>query len=248
MQEAIAHIAASPATAFAVILVAMAASVVQFGLGMGFGLTAAPLLALIDPVLVPVSTLYLGLATTSWGAWAERDKVVWHEVWTGSIGRIFGASLAAFVLTQIPDRQWFSLVFGLLVGLAVLLSVSGWRMPFSRTNLIAMSGISGLMATITSVGAPPLAIIYQDRPAAVARPTLAAFFAVGCTMSLAILHLTGWATWRDFALVLVMVPGVLAGYAIARRIGGRFDKRYRPLLLTVSGLAAAILIVRGLTG
>ncbi|PHP68694.1 sulfite transporter TauE/SafE [Zhengella mangrovi] len=246
MQDAFAHVAAAPWVAVAVVFIAMVAAVVQFGLGMGFGLTAAPLLALIDPQLVPVSTLYLGLATSAWTAFDERGAVVWPEVWTAAVGRLIGVVVATAVLVWISDRKAFSLVFGLMVGLAVLLSVAGWRLKFSRPSLVAMATVSGLMGTITSVGAPPLAIVYQDRPAGQARPTLAAFFAVGCALSLVGLHLSGWAGPRDLALALIMVPGMLAGWLVARLLAGRFDKRYRPALLTVAAVAAVILVLRGL--
>lgn len=247
MHDAFAHVAAAPWVAAAVILIAMVAAVVQFGLGMGFGLTAAPLLALIDPELVPVSTLYLGFATSAWTAFDERHAIVWPEVWTAALGRVAGVVAATAVLVWISDRKAFSLVFGLMVGLAVVLSVAGWRLRFGRASLLSMAAVSGLMGTITSVGAPPLAIVYQDRSAAQARPTLAAFFAIGCLLSLAGLYLSGWAGLRDLALALVMVPGMLAGWLVARMLAGRFDRRYRPALLAVAGMAAVILIIRGLT-
>ena len=155
--------------------------------------------------------------------------------------------MATAVLVWISDRKAFSLVFGLMVGLAVILSVAGWRLRFGRASLLSMAAVSGLMGTITSVGAPPLAIVYQDRPAAQARPTLAAFFAIGCVLSLAALYLSGWAGLRDLALALIMVPGMLAGWVIARLLAGRFDRRYRPALLAVAGIAAVILVIRGLS-
>jgi hypothetical protein len=133
-----------------------------------------------------------------------------------------------------------------MVGLAVAMSIGGRRIPFNRPNLIGMSALSGLMATITSVGAPPLALIYQDRPAAEARPTLAAFFALGCLLALAGLWMGDHAGLRDVALAALMLPPMLAGIAIARRLRGRFDGRYRPALLAVAGLAAVLLVLRGI--
>jgi uncharacterized membrane protein YfcA len=132
-----------------------------------------------------------------------------------------------------------------MVGLAVAMSVFGRRIAFTRPNLVGMSALSGLMATITSVGAPPLALIYQDRPAGEARPTLAAFFALGCLFALAGLTATGHAGLRDVALAALMLPPMLAGLWVARRLRGRFDRRYRPALLAVAGVAAVLLIVRG---
>lgn len=247
METLFAHVTTSPAVAALVVLVAFAASVVQFGLGMGFGLMAAPLLALIDPMLVPAPTLFIGLLTSSLGAWRERDAVRWDEIAPAVCGRIVGVALAAAALSFSMTRDAFALTFGLFVGMAVVLSVTGWRLAFTRRNLVAMATLSGLMGTITSVGAPPLAIVYQDRPAQQACPTLAAFFAIGCAISLAGLYATSWATWRDAALAMLMLPGVLAGAFAARLIGARFDRRYRPLLLAVASIASAFLILRGLT-
>lgn len=213
---------------------------------MGFGLAAAPLLALIDPALVPAPILFVGGATAAWTAWQERGEIRWPEVWTALVGRMTGVGVATLLLASLADRSTFMLFFGAMIGLAVFLSVAGWRLAFSRIGLVAMGILSGIMGTITSVGAPPLAIIYQDRPAREARPTLAAFFALGCVASLTGLYLSGWAGWRDLGFAIVMAPVMAAGVAFARSLRGRFDKRYRPALLAVSGVAAAILIARGL--
>ncbi|MFZ2101430.1 MAG: TSUP family transporter, partial [Oricola sp.] len=187
-----------------------------------------------------------GLATATWGALRERPVIRWNEVGIGVIGRLAGVAAATEILSNLPDRGTFMLVFGLMIALAVLLSVAGWRLAFSLPAMAAMSAVSGVMGTITSVGAPPLAIVYQDRPATQARPTLAAFFAIGCAISLAGLYLSGCAGWRDFGLALVMAPAMLAGVLFARVLRGRFDRRYRPALLAIAGVAATILIIRGI--
>ena len=80
-------------TVGAVLLIAgviVLGSVVQVGLGLGFGLTVAPLLALIDPALVPAPTLYLGMLTAGWAAFAERHAIVWREVNIATAGRVAG--------------------------------------------------------------------------------------------------------------------------------------------------------------
>jgi uncharacterized protein len=240
-------LADQPLLILAAFVIVLAASVVQAGLGMGFGLTAAPLLALIDPHLVPVPTLIIGMVTASMGGWRERKSIIWPEVGVGLAGRLIGVACGAFMLSQLVDRKAFMLVFGIMVAIAVVLSLGGWRLRFSRFSLVAMGWLSGLMGTITSVGAPPLALIYQDRKPGEARPTLSTFFAFGCALSLAGLTLSGWAHPGDVYLALAMVPPMLAGVWAARRIGGRLDSRFRPALMAISGVAAVILIARGLT-
>ena len=231
----------------AIALTVFLAAAVQVSLGMGFGMAAAPLLALIDPELVPAPVLMLGLATASFGAWSERSGIDWSEVATGMTGRIAGVIAALALMSALPQERSFTLVFGILVLLAVALSASGWRMAFTRTNLIAMSSLSGLMGTFTSVGAPPLALIYQNRPPDAARPTLAAFFALGCLVALGGLFAAGRTGLHDAALAALMAPPMLAGMVLGRRVRGRFDRRYRMALLGIAGLAALLLVWRGLS-
>ena len=114
----------------------------------------------------------------------EWANIVWLEVKIGTIGRLVGGIVGAAILILSSDRQTYSLVFGFTIAFAVFLSVSGIRVPFTNLSLMFMSGISGLMGIITSVGAPPMALVYQSRTAASARPTMAAFFGVGCAISL----------------------------------------------------------------
>ena len=128
MDVLLAHATSSPALATLVLGIVFVASVVQFGLGMGFGMTAAPLLALVDPTLVPAPALFIGLLTSAWGAWRERGAIRWDEVVPAAFGRLVGVALSAAILTLAITRETFSLIFGLLVGVAVLLSVTGWRL------------------------------------------------------------------------------------------------------------------------
>lgn len=231
------------AIVFAIVFFAAA---VQAGLGMGFGLLAAPLLALVNPELVPAPSLILGFLTAGWGVVREWDNISWHEVGIGIAGRAVGVGVAAVILANVVDRETFMLMFGLMIAIAVGLSASGWHVPFSRRSIGLMGSVSGLMGTITSVGSPPMALVYQGHPAKNARPTMAAFFMIGCALSLVGLVLTGWAGWRDMLLAILMLPPMLAGLAAVQFLRGRLDAHFRLLLLAISGLAAVVLIVRGL--
>jgi uncharacterized membrane protein YfcA len=231
----------------AVFAIVTAAAVVQAGLGMGFGIMAAPLLALVAPQFVPVPCIWMGFFTAAWTALAQREGIVWTEVGMGALGRTAGVAAGVSLLAALADTVSFSLIFGLMVGAAVLISVLGRPMPFTRPNMMAMAALSGVMGTITSVGAPPMALVYQGHSPRAARPTLAGFFAVGCLISLAGLHLAGFASMNDLALALLMLPPLLAGLWIATRLQTRFDSRFRPFLLAISGGAAVLLIARGLT-
>ncbi len=229
-----------------VLVVVTFAAMVQTALGMGFGLTAAPVLALIDPVLVPVPALYIGTATALAATLNERSAVVWSEVKTGTIGRLTGTVCGAILLLQMTSRETFSLLFGMVILLAVVLSIAGWRLEITVRNLLSMGFISGFTGVITSVGAPPLALIYQHRPANPTRATLSAFFAIGGMASLLILNAVGWGRLTHLWLALMMAPAALLGSWIGRRVRGKFDRRYRVFLLMIATVASLLLIQRGL--
>ncbi len=230
----------------AVFVIVTAAAVVQAGLGMGFGIMAAPLLALVAPEFVPVPCIWMGFFTAAWTALAQREGIVWAEVGLGSLGRLAGVAAGVGLLAALADAVSFSLIFGLMVGAAVLITLLGRPLRFTRPNMLAMATLSGVMGTITSVGAPPMALVYQGHTPQAARPTLAGFFAVGCVISLAGLHLAGFARLHDLTLALLMLPPMLFGLWIAARTQARFDSRFRPFLLAISGGAAVLLIARGL--
>lgn len=231
----------------AVVLIVFAGSVVQAGLGMGFGLTVAPILALLDPVLVPVSALFLGTATSISGALVERASIVWREVTICLSGRVLGIFAGLYILVGLTSLATFSLVFGTIILFAVLLSIAGWNLALNPRNLFAMGSVSGFTGVITSVGAPPLALIYQHQPAAQTRATLATFFAMGGMMSLVVLYSIGLANLTHFWAALIMAPPAILGTWLGRRLKGGFDKRYRVFLLAIAVLASLMLIYRGLS-
>lgn len=246
MTEALAHFAAAPWVAALALAVVFAGAVVQFSLGMGFGLTVAPILALLDPTLVPVPALLMSFVVAAGGALREVRAIRWADAAMAAGGRGIGAFVAAALLGSVVSGDGFSLVFGALVLGAVALSVAGLRPAYRPRNLLAMGTLSGIMATITSVGAPPLAMVFQSEPIARARPTLAAIFTCGTVFSLTGLWVSGWATLTDLWLALLLSPAALAGFFASRTLGRRIDARYRLALLCISAAAGAALVVKGL--
>ena len=242
--------AADPAISAAIIalifLIVVASTMVQAYLGMGFGMAAGPLLALIDPAFVPLPMLVGAIITAGWNAAREKSVVDWKDLRIGIVGRVIGTFIAVAVIHQLTDPKMFVLCLGILVAVAVLLSISGLRLRKTPRTLFAMSNISGFLGTVTSVGAPPMALVYQDVRPDIARPTLSAFFAIGSVISLASLLATGWGDAHDWTLSALIVPPVIIGLILARLIPAKLDDRFRMALLTLSAVAAAMLIWRGL--
>jgi len=92
-------------------------------------------------------------------------------------------------------KSAFAVFFSVLVLAAVGISIAGWAVQPSKKNLLLAGVASGYMGTITSIGAPPMALIYQHAPGPRVRATISAFFVVGVVFSLGAL-----ATFGHFGL------------------------------------------------
>ncbi len=232
------------AMALAAVLVATS---VQVGIGIAFGLIAAPLLALIDIAFVPAPVLFLTFLTAIIASLRERSGVKWDQLRHAIAGRVAGSICGVLVLSMIPGEKAFMLIFGGIIALAVLVSVSGFRIPFTLGSIATAGALSGFSASITSVGGPPMAVVYQRQASGEARPTLQLFFALGAFLTLVILWIGGHIGVRDIALAILLLPGMLLGFFIGPRLRPFFDRRFRQFLLGTAAIAAVMLIMRGLS-
>jgi uncharacterized membrane protein YfcA len=103
---------------------------------------------------------------------------------------------------------------------------------------------SGFTGTATGVGGPPMAITYQNADPLAARATLALFFGVGALMSMVGLSLSGELGRRQWQLALLLLPGVLLGFAGSNRLAGHLhgDRPRRMILLLCAASAIALIL------
>ena len=137
---------------------------------------------------------------------------------------VIGALAAAQILMLIPSRDGFSLLFAGLILAAVALSLARWRVRPTRRSLLVAGTLSGLMGTVTTIGAPPMGIVYQHAPGARTRGTLNAFFALGALVSLGALT-----SGQDFggasSYFYRFGRFFICGQPRLSRLGGRFGPR-----------------------
>ncbi|MEO0329100.1 MAG: sulfite exporter TauE/SafE family protein, partial [Pseudomonadota bacterium] len=219
----------------AVILVA---AVLQLSAGMGFGMIASPLLAFIKPELVPGMILCMGLTVSLTGAWRERQNIAISELKSGIGGRIVGSLIAFVILLLIPNIDVFQIVFGCIMFVAIALAASGLEITFSERKLFNLSILSGLMGTITAVGAPPMALIYHNRPPKIVRPTLNAFFGSACILGLTSLAFSGWLTLEVIIISLILMPIMIVSIYVSKFLRKVSSIWLSRILLGLSGLAS----------
>ena len=210
------------------------------------GILASPILALIDPRLVPAPVLLSTLVLTSLLTIRDRHAIDFGGLRWAVTGRVMGTFVAATVLVSLPEDQMVFL-FGGLVLLGVGMSVSGLRVLPFRSSLLIAGALSGLMGTVASIGGPPMALLYQDARGDRLRGTMSGFFWIGTIVSLVALRLIGRFGADEISLALVMLPGVLIGFFVSRRTTAFIDRGYtRYAVLTVAGVTGVMVVLRQL--
>jgi hypothetical protein len=225
-------------------IVVLAGACLQGVGGLGFAMFCAPIAALMFPELVPAPILVLGCPLAALAALREREAIQWGVAAFALAGRLAGAVLAAFVVRILP-AQHASILFAVLILTAVALSLKGWHVATTRASSTVAGVASGLMGTITSAGAPPLAIVMQHLSPAPLRATLGCIFFIGSVMSLVALASVGRAGSADVVLGLFLLPWLVAGFGASGPIARRMSRAaMRNFLLALSAFGAVAVLVQ----
>ena len=229
-----------------IFFVSMLGATLQGSVGFGLGFVAVPLLAVIDPRYLPGPLLMAALVLTIFLSWREHESIqVKGLTWILS-GRLLGAFIGIGLLVLIPEK-YLSLTFAVMVMLGVLLSISGLRLELNPKNLFGSGTLSGLMATTSAIGGPPLALIYQYLKGPELRGTLSGIFVVGAIISILALSIVGYFGLLEFKLSLLLLPGIIAGFLLSKYTVKILDRGFiRPAILTFSMLSGIILLIRTL--
>jgi uncharacterized membrane protein YfcA len=240
-------IEASPAAyaaCFAAILISSATHRVT---GQAFGLICAPLVALAAPSHVPALILLCGLPVMVYSFKGDWDQIRWREISYAFVGRVIGAILAAYLIAAVADKGFVSVCVGVAVLLGVAISLTSFTVAINPASLLTAGFLSGVMATLTSVGAPPMGLLYQRQSFGHVRATLNAFFLFGALASVGALLLYGLIKLTDVCLALALVPAIWLGALLGDGALKRMTIRsLRPFTLGISTFAAIILLLRTL--
>lgn len=223
--------------------VLFAAACLQGSVGFGLGMVAAPVIAIIDPSLLPASLILLSVLLTLIITVREHQHLDIRGVGWALAGRIPGSIVGAWLVIALPPEGLVWLVaFAVTAG--ILAAFLGWVPPPLRRNLIAAGAASGILGTATSIGGTPMAIIWQRSEGPRLRGTMSAFFLVGSCMSLLALALAGAINEKILQVSLALVPSVLAGFFLSRFLT-RFLQPQRTRLVALAASSAGVLLLIG---
>lgn len=234
-------------TAFAVVAFAIFfASCLQASIGFGMGMLAAPIVAIIDPGLVPGTLIMLATLVTALVVIREGAALDVRGAGWALVGRVPGTIAGAALLSALPERG-LALLLGGVVLLGIVVTSLGWVPVVRRRNLMFAGAASGVLGTATSIGGPPMALIWQQNTGARLRSTMSAFFLVGSILSLITLTIAGEVTAHTVRLFLLLAPATLLGYALSRFVNRVLDRRrLRWTAISVSTIGAVVLVAQQL--
>jgi len=221
-------------------------AVVQGTVGLGLALVAAPVASLVAPDLVPELVLWLAMLMAVESMAIERAGTDWRGLSYALPPRVLGTAVGVWVVAVAPAAV-LGVGVGVMVLLTVLLTIRTVRIPVNRVSLPIAGFVSGVVGTATSIGGPPLAVLYQHHPPPVLRPTLSTYFAIGAGLSLVGLGIAGELDGHLALLALLLAPvlalGILVSIPVRRRVPHHL---VRGLVLVVCGISSLALIVRSL--
>lgn len=215
----------------------------QGTVGFGLGLVAAPVLAITNDEFVPGPLLLVALLLTILVAARERGRLDWRGLRWALVGRVPGTVLGTVAVVVLPERGLIVL-FAVLVLAGVTLSAAGWKVEPTSPTLFSAGAASGFMGSITSIGGPPMALVYQHRSGSELRATLSLFFVFGTTLSIVLLAIAGEIHRADIGRAALLAPAMLVGYLASRWLARVLDRGYlRTALLAFSASASVALLV-----
>ncbi len=227
----------------AALLAVFAGAILQGCIGFGMVVLSFPVLVSLEPALLPGSVLLASLPLVSinlYRNWAGAD---FAEVGWLMGGRLPGM-LAAVGLVRSVDRSVLAIGGGVVVLLAVALSLWAPTIQRNRRTLIGAGAVSGLFGTAVGIGGPPIGLLYQHETGPKLRSTVSVLMFVGAPLSAVILAISGELTATDLRTGLAFIPATTLGILVAPKFIPWVDTRLRVTVLVVCAIAALVAMAR----
>ncbi len=229
------------------IIIVAAGTAVQSAIGFGLAMIAAPLLVLIDRAFVPGPMIASALLLVVWMSYRERSAIDLSNFKAAILGRLVGTFPAAFLLGFVSAAT-FDMIFATLVLLAVAISLIHSDIKATPKTVFFATIVSGFMSTISSIGGPPLALVYQNAKGPELRANLSVLFTLGCSVSLIALSLVGRFGVKDLVYSAILCLGILLGVLSSGPVKRIVDKSTaRPYLLGLCFISASLILIRALS-
>jgi uncharacterized membrane protein YfcA len=221
-------------------------AILQAATGLGAGMIAFPLIALISLKLVPGPLVFSTFFLSLYMACKGRHEIRYTSMNTLMFGIIIGTILGGYSLTFVPVDK-LGIFFGILLLSVVAISVIGRKLPYTKTNMLGMGAAAGFMGITVASGSPFVALLYQHEKGPTIRATLAFIYFIACIMTLTILNRVNRFGMEEVIYGLYLTPGFLIGYMASGKLARYIDQGHsRRIILIISSISAMALIIKHL--
>tara|TARA_Y100000768_G_scaffold122367_2_gene90489 strand:- start:1840 stop:2589 length:750 start_codon:yes stop_codon:yes gene_type:complete len=230
--------------AFVIVYIASSA---QSLFGMGWGMIAAPFLALLDPSLIPSTIVFLGFFAALFPGIRYFKDIHWETFRPSISGRIFGSILAGWIAAYVVASGKIEIIVGIVLLISILISaLTVKRIAQNSYNHFFAGTASGILGTIVGVGGAPMGIIYQNENPSIVRANNNLFFTIGSLVSFIVLISAG--VIEDYHIVygFLMLPPLFFASYTSKFLLTYASKILKTYILSICSFSSLLLIARGL--
>ncbi len=221
---------------------------IQATIGLGLGLFGAPLIALVEPRLVPTLLLLLAIVVSTGVLVGEFRHINWRVIAWSLPARVPGTYLGVWLATS-SNHRVLGISVGILVLAAVWLSFHTVEVRQTPLTLVGAGFAAGTVGTAVAVGGPPMAIVLAHRPPREVRGTLSFFFVVGSIMSAGWFAAEGALPRESMVLALAYLPLVVVALVVGSWAHRRVPREsFRRAVLLLCAASSVVLIVKSVLG
>jgi uncharacterized membrane protein YfcA len=219
-------------------------AITQSAIGIGFGIPAG-ILVLLEPSMVPSCIILMGSFLALSNAMLSYKDIIKVDLIYSYTGRVIGSILAMPLIFLTLGTDYYLIIFGVLLLIATYLSAKKWNIVATKKNITIAGTASGLMGTLTGIGGPPMAIVYQNSSAPKVVATLNMFFGIGALFSVLLFVYFDLINLPEVMKSIYLSPGLVIGTYIGRRgIVRKFvNRNLKNLIIAVCFISALVIIL-----
>jgi len=219
--------------------------------GFGFALILAPLLLLIlDPIVVVIINLFLGLLSHIVVVLWFLREVNLRRISPMIASSLLGIPLGAWIISVIAPHIMKIVIGAVIICFAIPISI-GFQKSFTSGKLTGgLAGfLSGVLASSTSLGGPPVVLFMHSQNWTKRKilASLAAYFMFLNSFSLLALSISGQMHVEILVTAASLVPAMLIGVRLGMMVFHRTDSRlFRFLSMFIVICAGILAVISGL--
>ena len=227
-----------------VLILIIFGAITQSAIGIGFGIPAG-ILVMLEPSMVPSCIILMGSFLALSNAMLSYKDIIKVDLIYSYTGRVIGSILAMPLIFLTLGTDYYLIIFGVLLLLATYLSAKKWNIVATKKNITIAGTASGLMGTLTGIGGPPMAIVYQNSSAKKVVATLNMFFGIGALFSVLLFIYYDLINLPEVMKSIYLAPGLIIGTYIGRRkiIREFVNRNLKNLIIAVCFISAVVIIL-----